>query len=311
LSGIGYPDMPALGIGPGMHSLFEDYRTVKEGFQALADALAGQFKKNGGELRLHAPVDKILTRNGAAVGVRCNGEDIFADAVISACDYKKTFLQLLGPDDVPRQLREKIAGAAVSEGFFAVYLGLSISNEKLLEKLQRPVVMCVETRQDVDVRDSGDADYFKKISFAVHAISDKHPGLAPEGKSSVMIETHVPYRWMNDWGGGDRARYDALKTAARDTLISRLDAFVPGIQDAIEFKDAATPHTFERYTGNTDGATSAWSWNPKKKYYKNTLKTHIDTPVRGLYIGSCWATQMGGIPGAIDAAYACVKKIQQ
>jgi phytoene dehydrogenase-like protein len=71
----------------------------------------------------------------------------------------------------------------------------------------------------------------------------------------------------------------------------------------------ATPRTYERYTKNTDGATSAWSWNMKKKFYKKVMGANVDTPVKNLYIGSCWAIQIGGLPGAINAAYACVKKI--
>ncbi len=61
---------------------------------------------------------------------------------------------------------------------------------------------------------------------------------------------------------------------------------------------------------NTDGASSAWSWNPKKKFYKNTMSVNIETPVKSLYIGSCWAMQIGGVPGALAAAYQCAKKIK-
>ncbi|MHB9155848.1 MAG: phytoene desaturase family protein [Endomicrobiales bacterium] len=312
-SGIGYPDSPALALGAALDSIFEDSWTVKEGFQALADALAERFKKNGGTLRLHASVEKILTRDGAAAGVRCKGEDIPADVVISACDYKQTFLKLLDPENVPEKLREKITKAVVSEGFGAVYLGLSISNEELLKKLKRPVVVCDESGRDANVLDPNDASYFEKAAFWAYALSDKHPGLAPEGKSSVMIEARALYHWMNNWGGGDLKKYVELKTGVRDTLIRRFNDLFPGIKDVIEFKDMATPLTFERYTKNTDGATSAWSWNPRKKFYNsmNPMGTFVDTPVKNLFIGSCWATQIGGIPGAISAAYACAKKIER
>jgi phytoene dehydrogenase-like protein len=43
------------------------------------------------------------------------------------------------------------------------------------------------------------------------------------------------------------------------------------------------------------------------------LKRHdvnIETPVKNLYIGSCWAMQIGGVPGALAAAYQCAKKIK-
>jgi phytoene dehydrogenase-like protein len=84
---------------------------------------------------------------------------------------------------------------------------------------------------------------------------------------------------------------------------------IPGLAGRIEFSDLATPLTYERYTGNTDGATSAWSWNPKNKFYKNAIGIHIDTPVKNLLIGSCWANQIGGVPSAIGAARKCAKKI--
>ena len=310
LSSLGYPDMSALFIGGALYSVFEDYWTVKEGFQALADALTDRFTKEGGTLHLHSPVEKILTRGGAAVGVRCKGEDIPADVVISACDYKQTFLTFLDAGDVPGELREKIQKTAVSEGIAAVYLGLSISNEELLKILKRPFVLCDESGQEANVQDSNDKDYFEKTTFSVNALSAKNPKLAPGGKSSIMIEIGTPYRWMDNWRGGDHARYLELKTGVQETIIRRFNALFPGLKDAIEFKDMATPRTFERYTRNSDGATSAWSWNPQKRFYKSMMKTYVDTPVKNLYIGSCWATQIGGIPGAINAAYACAKKIR-
>jgi phytoene dehydrogenase-like protein len=39
------------------------------------------------------------------------------------------------------------------------------------------------------------------------------------------------------------------------------------------------------------------------------MMTQIKTPVKNLFIGSCWANQIGGVPGAISAAQACAKTI--
>jgi phytoene dehydrogenase-like protein len=44
-------------------------------------------------------------------------------------------------------------------------------------------------------------------------------------------------------------------------------------------------------------------------FYDTTMGTHVDTPVKNLYIGSCWASQMGGIPGALEAALKCARRI--
>ena len=94
-SQIGYPEMAAYILGGAMATVFDDYWTVKDGMQSWADVLAGNFRGLGGELQLNSLVDSIVTENGKAVGVTCNGETEKGDYVISAGDYKKTFLKLL------------------------------------------------------------------------------------------------------------------------------------------------------------------------------------------------------------------------
>ncbi|MBN2008240.1 hypothetical protein JW960_02715 [candidate division KSB1 bacterium] len=125
-----------------------------------------------------------------------------------------------------------------------------------------------------------------------------------------MLQAIVPYRWINNWESGDRATYRRLKEQAKQTLIRKAEKLIPGLTEAIEFEDAATPLTYERYTHNTDGATSAWSWNPNNKFYSKFSKVYIETPIPNLLIGSCWANQIGGVPGAIGAAWKCAEKIK-
>jgi len=308
---IGYPDMSAAIIGGAVLSFFEDYWTVKTGMQSWADVLAENFKSLGGELKLNSKVDKIITKNGTAVGVTGNSKDYQADYVISSSDYKKTFLKLL--DDktlIPQKLKEKIERAPVSEGFFTVYLGLNLPQEKMKEYLKIPHVFYIVDNPDADIHNSNDENYFEKTSVMIYSPSLMNANLAPETKSSLMILTMTPYKWMNNWGGGDRETYKRLKDKVKNVLIEKTTAIIPDLKKYIEFDDAATPLTYERFTHNTDGASSAWSWNPNKRFYEKIMGTNIKTPVKNLYIGSCWATQIGGVPSAINAAYRCAKKIK-
>jgi phytoene dehydrogenase-like protein len=307
---MGYPDMSALIIAGAVLSFLEDYWTVKTGMQSWADALADNFKKLGGELMLTSYVDKIITKNGAAVGVSCGGKTYDANYILSASDYKKTFLKLLDdPSILPNDFREKIAEAAVSESFFMVYLGLNLSHGKMKEYLKIPQVY-YNTDQPVDFKNPKDENFFEKTSCTIYSPSLHNPKLAPEGKSSLMIMTMSPHKWMNNWRAGDKKMYKKLKEKVKNTLIEKTSAIIPNIKKYIDFDDAATPLTFERYTHNTDGASSAWSWNPHKRFYKDIIKTQIHTPVKNLYISSCWSNQIGGVPGAISAAYKCAKKIR-
>jgi phytoene dehydrogenase-like protein len=310
-NGLGYPDMPALFIASSLSGVFADYWTVKGGMQSWADVLAENFRSLGGDLKLNSRVDRIITKNGAAAGVSCNNTVYEADHVIAAADYKKTFLELL--DDrslVPQELRDKIAGAAVSEGIFTVYLGLDMPGGELGKHMQVPLVFTFYDEPGYDIYNSGDAEFFSKASPLLYSPSMMNHKLAPEGKSSLMLQASVPHRWMNNWGEGDRDAYGQLKERAMEALIDGVSRVIPGLRESIAYKDAATPLTYERFTSNSDGATSSWSWNPSKKFYKDTMSVNIDTPVRNLHIGSCWAMQIGGVPGALAAAYMCAKKIR-
>lgn len=307
---MAYPDMSAAIMGMGIWSFFDDYWTVKTGMQSWADVLAKNFKNLGGELRLKSRVDQIITKDGAAVGIKSQGEEFKADYVISASDYKKTFLELLDDNTlIPEELMDKIENAAVSEGIFTVYLGLDVPHEKMKEYLRIPHVFYSDDNPDADIYNSEDETYFEKSGLMLYSPSLMSAELAPEGKSSLMIQAMTPRRWMNNWGGGDRQTYLQLKEKVKNALIEKASFLIPNIRDHIEYEDAATPLTYERYTANTDGATSAWSWNPKKKFFDKGFGTHIKTPVKNLYIGSCWANQLGGVPGAVGAAQECAKTI--
>jgi phytoene desaturase len=308
---LGYPDMSAAIIGPAFTSFFDDYWTVRGGMQSWADALAENFRELGGELKLSSRVDKIITKDGAAIGVESHGNFHPADWVISAADYKKTFLEWLDNKALlPDALRDKISKAGVSEGFVTAYLGLNMPPAELGKWLKVPHASYNDYRADPDVRLSGnDPEYFRKVGIGLYSPSLHDPKLAPEGKSGLMIQAVAPYHWMDNWGGADRQKYRELKERVKQELIAKASDLIPNLAGRIEFSDLATPRTYERYTGNTDGATSAWSWSPKNKFYKTVMSIRIDTPVRNLLVGSCWSCQIGGVPSALGAARKCAQKI--
>lgn len=310
-SRFSYPDMSTIFVATALSGVFRDIWTVKGGLQSWANILAQHFTGQGGDLQLKTHVDRIITKNKAVVGVTC--QDIFyeADYVISAADYKRTFLKLLDDKSlIPVETWDNIENAAVSEGFFTVYLVLNMPGEQFTKHMQHSHVYSLDFKPGYDIYNPDDHEFFEKTAFYLYSPSMMDARLAPRGQSSLMIQCRVPHHWMENWGGGNKATYSELKERAMDILIDRASGMIPGLKDHIKFKDAATPLTYERYTENTDGASSAWSWNPKKAFFKNAIGTYVKTPVKNLYIGSSWAMQVGGVPGAISAAYECVKNIR-
>jgi phytoene dehydrogenase-like protein len=307
-----YPDQAAWIMAASFKSFLEDYWTVKKGMQFWADTLAARFKELGGKLKLRSPVERIVTKDGRAEGVLSKGTPFAADYVISCGDYKKTMLDLLDDKSlIPAETRERIKTAAVSEAFFVVYLGLDMPNEELLKYMKVPLVLYRPGAPGVDFHDIKDEAFFAKAGCEIYSPSLMNPELAPNGKSSLMIETLSPTGWMNDWGGGNREEYKRLKSLAAAGMINTASQLVPNLKEKIIVKDAATPLTFERFTHNTKGASSSWSWNPHKRFYPDMRSRGTITPVKNLFVGSCWSTQLGGIPGAISGAYEAMKQVAE
>ena len=77
----------------------------KGGTGQLAHAIASAARATGVEIRVNAPVAKVLIKHGAAVGVALdNGDELYARRVISNADAKVTYGKLVDAKELPDQL---------------------------------------------------------------------------------------------------------------------------------------------------------------------------------------------------------------
>jgi phytoene dehydrogenase-like protein len=79
------------------------------GTGGVAAAIASSACSHGAEIRVDAPVAQVIVKNGAAMGVALeNGDEIYANTVISGCDPKVTFRKLVEEKELPADLVERI-----------------------------------------------------------------------------------------------------------------------------------------------------------------------------------------------------------
>ena len=117
--------------------------------------------------------------------------------------------------------------------------------------MKLPHVIYIDEQSGADVHNPDDESFFEKTSITLYSPSVMNPKLASTGKSSLMLQAVCPTNWMENWGAGDREKYKQLKEKVKITLIKKAGAVIPDLQNVIEFQDAATPLTYERYTQNT------------------------------------------------------------
>jgi hypothetical protein len=136
------------------------------------------------------------------------------------------------------------------------------------------------------------------------------PTLAPPGKQALCISAFSPYEQWQPWMGNHDAAYRACKEAEARRLIRLTEEFIPGLSNYIEEVDAATPLTYERYTGNWQGASVGWSWDPAGNPRMNFKK---DFPsLHNFYLAGHWTFRLGGMLSAmITARYAALEVIKK
>ncbi len=261
----------------------------------FARALEKRYLALGGELRYNAQVEKILTENGRAVGVRLYNDEIHrADVVISACDGHTTIFDMLGGQYINRKIRRMYDGHLALHSQVQVSLGvrrdLSAEPHWTTYLLDQPLLMIGEDRRELGVK---------------HYCFD--PSLSPAGKSvlQVMLRSNYAY-WQNIFG---RRIYDTEQRQVSDTVIGYLEQHYPGIRADIEFVDEATPLSYERYTNNWLGSTCGWLLTRETMTMmifgvKKTLPG-----LQNFYMAGQWVEPGGSVPIAAASGRNVVQMI--
>ncbi|HLG30762.1 MAG TPA: NAD(P)/FAD-dependent oxidoreductase, partial [Candidatus Brocadiales bacterium] len=308
LSKLGYKDWSAMNFAITWYCWLKDYWYPKGGIQGFSNLLAETFQNRGGTIKYNTMVDKILLKDGRAVGVRTkDGSEIRSRYVVSSCDYKQTLLKLLPSDVITQEDREMLEKAEVSETFVSVYLALNLAQEELRKYTKAHHVWLISSYDPLDfVGMKYDKDFHRKTWIELSSPGSGDKSLVPEEKSALIIQALSSYDWMDKWktgpNGESTPEYHALADDMANGLIEEVEKrIIPGLRDKIVFKEIATPITKERLTLNIKGATGGWTWHPQKSYAKVGLKKwggDYRTPVKNLYAASQWALQSGCVPRA-------------
>ena len=81
---------------------------ARGGMGAIASSLSKAFQSFGGEIICDANVDEIMVKNGSVTGVALkDGTEYRAPVVVSNLDPKRTFLDIINPSDLPKDVLKK------------------------------------------------------------------------------------------------------------------------------------------------------------------------------------------------------------
>lgn len=293
------------------------------GGQVIADRLAQRIESLGGSIHLRHPIERILVENGRAVGVRVApraGEparDVRADIVLSNADYKKTLLELVGPEHLPSGVVTKTERAEMPAALFMAYLGvqgkldgLGAHNIWQFDSYDMEQFYAAAMERTGEVVTHGcyvTSASYKDPEHALHH--------APTGVTNVEVMTVVPGTLerfgvskdeIAQWGYRKNDRYHSIKQRIEDDMIARLDRLFPGSASRVVFRESATPVSHVRYTQATDGTSYGLASTPQQ-FFEG--RPGYRGPLESLYLCGASTRAGHGIVGAMASGRAAAHKI--
>ncbi|MGW2619545.1 phytoene desaturase family protein [Streptomyces sp. NPDC001500] len=291
------------------------------GSGALTAALVRRLRSRGGELHCGRRVDRIVVRDGRAVGVRtaADGEPVAARrAVLADVSVPALYGSLLEPEDLPAQL------SADLERFqwdFATF--------KVDWALDGPVPWQAEAARragTVHLADGLDELTRFAAQIAMHQVPDRpfalfgqmttaDPVRSPAGTESAWAYTHVPQEVAGDAGDeGLTGVWDAKEQEVMADRVERqVERFAPGFRSLIRARRVLAPPTLRSLDANLHGgAINGGTTALHQQLFFRPLSGsgRPETAVRGLFLASAGAHPGGGVHGApgANAARAALRR---
>jgi phytoene dehydrogenase-like protein len=274
----------------------------KGGTGGLAEVIARAARSLGAEIRLAAPVARVLVEDGEARGVVLeDGEEVRADTVLSSLAPQSSLGRFLDPGLLPEDLLER----ARSWQSLGCSGKVNLALDRVPRFASRPEPgphlaggMSIAPDLDTVERAFEDAKYgrWSRHPFADLVIpSCVDPDMAPPGKHvmSCFVQ-YAPYRLATgDWD-------DEQREAFGDAVIDVLEEHMPGLRDSILHRQVLVPPDIERIVGIPGGnifhgelrLTQLFANRPGAR------AAAYRTPVPGYYLCGSSTHPGGGISGA-------------
>lgn len=282
----------------------------------IAEGARGVVEAAGGEVRVRAPVERILVREGRAAGVRLEGgEEIAAPLVISDAGARNTYLRLLGPE-VPVPFRDELRRIPPSASVATLYLGLSRSPESLGVSGENFWIHDSLDHDDMAARAEGILEGRPPHVYLSFPSMKDPQARAHTAEIIAPLDGSALSRWAGTAWKRRGAEYEALKERIADGLLAAVERRLPGFGSLVAYRELSTPLSSEGFTAHPGGEIYGLPLTPAR-FRLPWLGAR--TPVPGLFLAGADALSLGIVGammgGAMSAAssegLALMRRIRQ
>lgn len=272
--------------------------TFRGGSDLLIEKMVAELRRNGVECRKRVLVERILVeeRDGRRVAagiVAKGGRVIRARAILSNASIKNTILRLAGEEHFAPEYVAAAKAVRINSSSCQVYLGIR-KGETIPHIGDLVFTSAAPTFSSEELTDF----HTTSRTFSVY-YPDTRPG---SDRYTVVASLNGRYP---DWAALSEEDYARHKGRLIEESLAALERFIPGVRERVDWTEAATPRTIERYTTHVGGTSFGTKFEG--------LKVSMDLPEQlpGLFHAGSVGIIMSGWLGTINYGVITANKIDK
>jgi phytoene dehydrogenase-like protein len=256
--------------------------TFQGGSDRLIGLMIAELVKNGVDLCKSARVDRIVVEDGRVRGVQAGGKIVAAKAVVSNSGITNTVQKMTEQSVFSQEFLAEAAKVRINNSSCQVYFGIR-DGEKIKDVGDLLFTSRAEHFDSAELLDLRT----KSKTFSLY-----YPKTRP-GRDRYTIVASMNSRY-DDWAALDEAAYRTAKEALVARTLADLERYLPGVTEKIDWMEAATPKTFNRYTLHRKGTSFG------TKFEGLDISRRLFKEINGLFHVGSVGIIMSGWLGAIN-----------
>jgi phytoene dehydrogenase-like protein len=278
---------------------------ARGGMGSITQAMSKSLLANGGHIKTGFAVKNILIKNNRSYGLALeNGDEIYADKIVSNLDVKRTFLKVVEKKELPSEFYTAVKNFKIrgSSG----KLNIALDDKPIWKSIPKDDPAStgdLHFTQSIEEMESAYDDWkdgkwstLPYVDMCIPTLND--PTMAPQGKHymSVFVQ-YVPYN-LADGGWTEEKRIQF-----GDHVMKRIGNYSTNFKDIVLHAEVRTPKELEAEVGLTEGNIFQGELTMDQLMFNRPIPGYAQykSPIRNLYMCGSSTHPGGGVMGAPGA----------
>lgn len=312
-----HADIGLHAVGSGLVGLLltmigqtDGFPVPQGGSASLAQAMVDRLVDHGGRIRTSTRVRRVVTTRRRVTGVITeHGEEIPARAVVADVGAPALYGDLVGWDELPVRVRQRMSEFEYDPATIKVDWALSapVPWRDVPTEAPGTVHIADSVEQLTRAHDAIENHIIPADPFLlVGQMTTADPTRSPPGTESVWAYTHVPQRAASDEGAdGLTGEWDQTETERfADRMQAQLERYAPGFGSLVTARRVLGPHRLQALNENlVNGAVGGGTAQLHQQVIFRPIPGlgRAETPIAGLFLGSASAHPGAAVHGACGA----------